>query len=390
MGDPQDLPRDIEQGAAAEWRLEGLDRRLVAQPLVIPDGPVADQLAGGIERAPVVEQPDPERRQRAEPPPGPAIGAAHLDIALEPDFREQRRQMVLPVRHHRLLAGQGRQPAVEEVAERLAAGVDIAAVAVDEIHRHVEHVVDIALEPHAVLEHEGEDAAAVGVGVLPDMAAVGVVAAGLALDEGRIGEKRGGDRLEREADPHLADHVGLGLEIQIDLHRAGPDHHVEPERAPLGHVVAHDPVAALGHPGDLVAPGAGVEAEPDQPDAELARHLLHLGEMGMHLVAGLVDGFQRRARQFELPAGLQRYVAIRLGERDRVAVLQHRFPAETGQAFEQRADAPRALIGRRFEGFEMEDEFFVLGADPPVPGRLAARLQEFDQLAAVLDLRALA
>jgi hypothetical protein len=62
----------------------------------------------------------------------------------------------------------GRRP-FEEVAEAAAAGVDVAAVAVDEVHRHVEHVVDIALEAEAVLEHEVEHAGAVGIGVGPDM-----------------------------------------------------------------------------------------------------------------------------------------------------------------------------------------------------------------------------
>jgi hypothetical protein len=53
------------------------------------------------------------------------------------------------------LAGQRRQAAGEEVAEGLAGGVDVAAVAVDEVHRHVEQVVDIALEAHAGLETKG-------------------------------------------------------------------------------------------------------------------------------------------------------------------------------------------------------------------------------------------
>jgi hypothetical protein len=45
--------------------------------------------------------------------------------------------------------------AVDEGAERLARHVDVFAAALDEIHRHVERVVDVALEADAVLEHEG-------------------------------------------------------------------------------------------------------------------------------------------------------------------------------------------------------------------------------------------
>ena len=47
----------------------------------------------------------------------------------------------------------------------------------------------------------------------------------------------------------------------------------------------------------------------------------HLGEMRVRLAAGLVDGFQRRAGELELAAGLQRdrAAADRIGEADDVA-----------------------------------------------------------------------
>ena len=53
MGDPQDFPRDIEQGAAAERRLEGPDGGLVAQPLVILYGqsPISSQAASSAPRS---------------------------------------------------------------------------------------------------------------------------------------------------------------------------------------------------------------------------------------------------------------------------------------------------------------------------------------------------
>jgi hypothetical protein len=52
-----------------------------------------------------------------------------------------------------------------------------------------------------------------------------LVAVGLALEEGRIGEQRGRHRLQRQRDAELLDHVGLGREIEVHLHRAGPVHH---------------------------------------------------------------------------------------------------------------------------------------------------------------------
>ncbi len=147
---------------------------------------------------PVVEQSDPERRQCADPPPGPAVGAAHLHELLQPHLGKDGGEVVGPVGEGGLLAGERGETAFEEVAEALAQRVDVSAVAVDEVHRHVERVVDIPLEPHAVLEDEGQHAGALRVGVLPDARPPGLPAVHLALEEGRIGEERRGDRLQRQ------------------------------------------------------------------------------------------------------------------------------------------------------------------------------------------------
>ena len=89
--------------------------------------------------------------------------------------------MVGEIGDARLLAGQAGQAPVEEIAEGLAGDVDIMAVAEHEIHRHVERVIEIALIAEAVLEHEGQHAGAIGVGVRPDVAAEGEEAVGPAL-----------------------------------------------------------------------------------------------------------------------------------------------------------------------------------------------------------------
>ena len=75
--------------------------------------------------------------------------------------------MVGQVGQPRLFAGQLRQLAVEEVAEALAGDVDILAVAEDEVHRHVERIVAVALVAEAVLEHERQHAGAVAGRCLP-------------------------------------------------------------------------------------------------------------------------------------------------------------------------------------------------------------------------------
>ena len=94
----------------------------------------------------------------------------------------------------------GRQPPRHEVAERGAGNIDVAAIAVDEIHRHVvDQPFDIALEAEAGLEHDRGNAGPVVVGVGPDMRAVGQEAVRPALGEGRVGEQRGGQRLQQPA-----------------------------------------------------------------------------------------------------------------------------------------------------------------------------------------------
>src|SRR3546814_16522025 len=86
--------------------------------------------------------------------------------------------VVRPVGHRRQRAGQHRELAAHEVAEALPAGIVIDAVAVAEVHRHVEQVVDVALVAEAVLENEIEHAGAVRIGVGPAVRAVAEVAGG--------------------------------------------------------------------------------------------------------------------------------------------------------------------------------------------------------------------
>ena len=281
--------------------------------------------------------------------------------------------------------GRAGQLALHEVAERLASDVDILAVAIDEIHRHVEHVVDIALEPHAVLERERQGAAAVGIGVGPDMAAEAHEAVGLAVGEGRVREQCGRDRLQCQRHAQLLHHVRFAGEIEVGLHRAGAGHHVEAELALALHLLAHDLVAALGHPRRVGARPLGVHAHAEQPDLQLAADLLHLLQVPPDLGAGLVDRAQRRARQLELPARLQRDAAAFHGERDDVAVLLDRLPAEALQPAQQRADAVRLFVADGAQRLQVEHELLVLSPDPPLRPRLVALLEILDQLSLAGD-----
>ncbi len=108
--------------------------------------------------------------------------------------------------------------------------------------------------------------------------------------------------------------------------------------------------------------------------------------MLVHLRAGLVQGLDRRARQLELPAGLEGHVRLALLQGDRAARLADELPAvAAGEALQQRPHAALALVGERPQVAVGVAELLVLGADPPVDLGLAAGLEERDQLVAVGD-----
>ena len=98
-----------------------------------------------------------------------------------------------------------------------------------------------------------------------------------------------------------------------------------------------------------------------------------------------MQGLERRAGELELAAGLERDAAGIAAERDDVAVLLDRLPAEALQAPEDRTDAVGPIIGQRPEVAAAEGELLVLGADAPFVARLAARFEIGDELTPVDD-----
>ena len=135
----------------------------------------------------------------------------------------------------------------EQVAKTRAAHIVIMLAALHEIHRHIERVVDIAFEAHAVLEGKRQHPGARAISVTPDFRAHRQKAVRLTIGKGRVGEHRGRDRLQRQPDAQFFDHVHFRLVVQIHLHRRSAEHHVETERADLGHVARHDRIALLRH-----------------------------------------------------------------------------------------------------------------------------------------------
>src|SRR5215831_7995238 len=103
--------------------------------------------------------------------------------------------------------------------------------------------------------------------------------------------------------------------------------------------------------------------------------------------AGLVDGPNRSARELELTARFERYGApllpVRPLERDDGAILQNRLPTEVrDKPLHQRAHAVLTLVGHRPQRVGGEEEFLVLGANPPGAGGLGTRGDPGDELVA--------
>jgi hypothetical protein len=148
-------------------------------------------------------------------------------------------------------------------------------------------------------------------------------------------------------------------------------HHVEPHAADARHVVEHDAIAALGHDRQFGAGLVGPHAQPQEPGVGLLAHGLDLGKVASGLGAGLVQVFERCARQFELACRLEAHGAIGAAHRDDVGAAGRgafldRFPAEFGQGHQQIVDAAGLVIAGGVVIVAAEHELFMLRADPPI------------------------
>ena len=116
--DGQHLPRDLTQCRAAQLSTYTSFRHRITHRSYLLVGPVGGQRLRGIESRLVVEQSDPERRQRANSPPRSAIGAPHFKEAFQPDIRKERREMTGPVSDRGESLRHGiPQSAIHELAE---------------------------------------------------------------------------------------------------------------------------------------------------------------------------------------------------------------------------------------------------------------------------------
>ncbi len=359
-----------------------------AHGLALGRGPALHEVPGRVERAGGVQEAGEEGGEGDQHRDGSGVGAAHLQEALEPDIGEDGRDVVCPVRQGGPLAGKLRQRAAQEIAEVRTGDVVVGLAPLDEIHRHGQRVVDVALVTHAVLEDEREHAGARVVRVLPHRAAFGKVAVEPPVGEGRVGEQRGRERLQSDGDAQLLDHIGFAGKVVVRLHGTGAKHHVEAARADLGHVAFHDRIAALGHARNLGQRPFRAHPEVEEADAEALGQRPQRREMAVELGLRLVHRPQRRAGQFELPAWFERDGAPAgiVGEADDVLAIEDRLPAErVPHALQQVADAAAraaSLIGHRPSVGAIERHLLVFRTDAVLGRRLAAGLDPTDEVVA--------
>ena len=169
-----------------------------------------------------------------------------------------------------------------------------------------------------------------------------------AVGERRIGEQRGDDRLKRQADAQLGDHVGLVGKIEVGLHGRGAKHHVEPARPHPRHVARHDAVAALGHHRGLGERPFRADAEGEEADPQRIGDGVGALQMRVEFARDLVDGRQRRAGKLELAARLERdrAAAGRVEQPDELAVVLDSSPSPGARACPPAARQSRAGLHR--------------------------------------------
>jgi len=345
VGDAAELDREIAEAAAAEAGAEPEAGHVAAQGLALVVRGLGGERPRGGARRRLFEQPPPERGQAAGHRHRAGVGAAHLDVALEADLGEQRREVDLPVAQRGALAA---PPFGHEAAEGEAVGGAVGAVAHEEEHRHVGRPLGVVAEREPRLEREARQAAAVLVGLEPDRGAVALPFARASFDDGGRGVEGRDDRRHAVGGPDLVDGVRFAVVVEVGLHRGGHLHHVvrQPARAPVPReVVAHHRVTPLGEPVDVAERAERPVADAEQPHALGVGELAHLAHVRGERVATGGRGRQSSARQLELAARLERDAIARARKGDDLPVLLGGAEPARAQPAEDVDDATRPPVG---------------------------------------------
>mmetsp|Transcript_738 Transcript_738/g.2243 ORF Transcript_738/g.2243 Transcript_738/m.2243 type:complete len:219 (-) Transcript_738:393-1049(-) len=202
------------------------------------------------------------------------------------------------------------------------------------------------------------------------MAAEALEAVGLAVGEGAVCKQGSGNRLEGEPDAELLNHVPLAAVVEVDLDRAGAEHHVQAHGAHSGHVRLHQLVAALWHHRDVLHRPLRVEPHSKEAHSHLLGNGLCLVEVAIDLSAGFVDAVKRGTAELKLATRLQGdALSTHLAANDAVP-LHHGLPPEAVH-YELEELLDLRVVGAGVV-IRVEHNFLVLCPDPPVRFWLAA------------------
>ncbi len=217
------------------------------------------------------------------------------------------------------------------------------------------------------------------------MAAIRKEAIGLPFGKRRIGEQRGGERLEGKRSAELLHHVRLTRIVEIGLDGAGAQHHVQSKGSDARHMPHHDGVAAFRHYGQFVTALVWPHPKPKESDTQLGADFLHLLQVPTSLATCLMKVLNRGAGKLQLAGRLQADRSVRAGHGDDIAALFDGCPAIFAQRKQDIADSTAFVIGGRPVIVGPIDELFMLRPDPPGFRRLLAPRQRLEQLLTALD-----
>jgi hypothetical protein len=148
------------------------------------------------------------------------------------------------------------------------------------------------------------------------------------------------------SDAELLHHVRFARIVEVGLDGAGAQHHVEAHGADARHVPQHDGIAALGHDRQFFAGLVRPHAKAEETETGARADRLHLIEVAPGFGAGLVQVFQRRARQFELARRFEADGAVAARMAMTLPPSITGSQPNSGQRHQQIADAAGLVIGR--------------------------------------------
>ena len=97
LGNPNSLRGNVIEVGAIMQRVKARLGHFAAHVFAVLGGPVLDHFPSRFERNLIVEQPNPEGRERCDGLFVAHVGAAHFKELLEAHFRENGREVVFPI-----------------------------------------------------------------------------------------------------------------------------------------------------------------------------------------------------------------------------------------------------------------------------------------------------